>query len=100
MSEKLTPEEKKMFQKYLDERVNKVLIVHDDNIHTFEYVIICLMKTCKHTEVQAEQCSRLIHNNGECDVKIGSENLLLSMKEKLETNELTVSIRDYEPVQY
>lgn len=48
------------------------LILYNDDINTFEFVIESLIKICKHDKVQAEQCTYLIHYKGRCSVKIGS----------------------------
>jgi len=50
----------------------KSLIVYDDDVNTFDHVIQTLVKVCKHTMEQAEQCTWIIHNNGKCSVKEGS----------------------------
>ena len=42
----------------------KDLIVFNDDVNTFEHVIETLIKVCKHTPEQAEQCTLLIHYKG------------------------------------
>lgn len=51
---------------------NKDLIVLNDDYNTFEHVINTLIKVCKHTPAQAEQCTLIIHYKGKCAVKKGS----------------------------
>jgi ATP-dependent Clp protease adaptor protein ClpS len=51
---------------------DKQIILFDDDIHTFEYVIECLIKICKHNNLQAEQCTYLVHYKGKCSVKRGN----------------------------
>lgn len=51
---------------------NKDLIVLNDDYNTFEHVINTLIKVCKHTPEQAEQCTLIIHYKGKCSVKKGS----------------------------
>src|SRR5258708_15143343 len=48
------------------------LIVWNDNVNTFEWVIETLMQVCGHTYEQAEQCSYFIHFRGKYAVKEGS----------------------------
>lgn len=48
------------------------LIVYNDDVNTFDHVIRILMKVCKHTMEQAEQCAITIHYTGKCAVKKGS----------------------------
>jgi len=48
------------------------LILHNDDYHTFDFVIDTLMSGCGHTQEQAEQCAWIVHNNGKCQIKRGS----------------------------
>lgn len=48
------------------------LIVWNDDVNTFDWVIETLVQVCGHTPEQAEQCSYLIHYKGKCAVKNGS----------------------------
>lgn len=47
------------------------LIVHNDEVNTFDHVIETLIEVCDHTPLQAEQCTLLIHYKGKCGVKTG-----------------------------
>ena len=56
----------------LDELIDqKDLIVFNDDVNSFDHVIATLIKVCKHTEIQAEQCTWIIHYKGKCQVKRG-----------------------------
>lgn len=55
------------------------LIVWNDNINTFEWVIETLIEVCGHDEQQAEQCAMIIHNKGKYAVKHGSYDTLKPM---------------------
>lgn len=68
------------------------LVLHNDDIHTFDYVIDSLIEICKHTLEQAEQCTILVHFKGKCTVKTGSMDVLKPMHEKLISRELTSEI--------
>ena len=48
------------------------LIVWNDEVNTFEWVIETLMEVCGHSHEQAEQCSYFIHYKGKYAVKQGS----------------------------
>lgn len=48
------------------------LIVFNDEVNTFDYVIQLLIDICGHDPLQAEQCTLLIHYKGKCGVKTGS----------------------------
>ncbi|WPO84516.1 ATP-dependent Clp protease adaptor ClpS [Chryseobacterium sp. JJR-5R] len=68
------------------------LVLHNDDIHTFDYVIDSLIEICRHTPEQAEQCTMLVHFKGKCTVKTGAMDLLKPMHEKLLSRELTSEI--------
>ena len=59
------------------------LIVWNDNVNTFEWVIETLVEVCGHTEEQAEQCAYLIHFKGKCSVKKGEYEKLKAMCDKI-----------------
>ncbi len=52
------------------------LIVWNDDVNTFEWVIETLIKICGHTQEQAEQCAIIIDSKGKYAVKEGSYDLL------------------------
>jgi len=68
------------------------LILHNDDIHTFDDVIEALIQICKHDPIQAEQCTMLVHFKGKCTVKTGSMDILKPMHEKLIARSLTSEI--------
>ncbi|HQZ76231.1 MAG TPA: ATP-dependent Clp protease adaptor ClpS [Chitinophagaceae bacterium] len=47
------------------------LIVWNDEVNTFEWVIETLMEVCGHAHEQAEQCAYIIHFQGKYAVKNG-----------------------------
>ncbi len=47
------------------------LIVWNDEVNTFDWVIETLIDVCGHTYEQAEQCSYIIHYKGKYAVKEG-----------------------------
>ncbi len=55
----------------IEEEVHN-LIVWNDEINTFDWVIECLVDICGHETIQAEQCALIIHHRGKCGVKKGS----------------------------
>jgi ATP-dependent Clp protease adaptor protein ClpS len=48
------------------------IIVWNDDVNTFEWVIETLMEVCGHTHEQAEQCAYIIHFSGKYAVKSGT----------------------------
>jgi ATP-dependent Clp protease adaptor protein ClpS len=59
------------------------LIVWNDEVNTFEWVIETLIKICGHTTEQAEQCAMLIHTQGKYAVKKGDYDTLKPMREAI-----------------
>ena len=55
------------------------LIVWNDEVNTFEWVIETLMEICNHSYEQAEQCAYIIHYKGKYAVKHGTYNDLKPM---------------------
>jgi ATP-dependent Clp protease adaptor protein ClpS len=68
------------------------LILFNDDINTFDYVIDTLIEVCGHDPLQAEQCALIAHFNGKCGVKSGSFDALKPIYEEMTNRELTVSI--------
>jgi len=64
-------------------RNHNFLTLHNDDFHTFDYVIETLMDVCEHDMIQAEQCAYIVHYKGKCDVKKGPPDHLQPMKSKL-----------------
>jgi len=61
----------------------KDLVVFNDDFNTFEHVIETLIRVCKHTLEQAEQCTWLIHHKGKCTVRTGAFEELDPMREAI-----------------
>jgi len=49
----------------------KQIIVYNDDVNTFDWVIQSLIEVCNHDMIQAEQCATLVHYKGKCGVKSG-----------------------------
>ena len=47
------------------------IVLHNDDVNTFDHVIDSLIDVCDHTLEQAEQCATLVHYKGKCTVKTG-----------------------------
>ncbi|MDX1284687.1 MAG: ATP-dependent Clp protease adaptor ClpS [Draconibacterium sp.] len=68
------------------------LVLHNDDVHTFDYVIDALIDICEHGFEQATQCTYLVHYKGKCDVKKGGYSVLKPMKDALIARELNATI--------
>jgi ATP-dependent Clp protease adaptor protein ClpS len=68
------------------------LVLYNDDVNTFDHVINCLIRICKHDVLQAEQCAWLVHNKGKCNVKSGKLSDLRKMQNALVNNGLSAEI--------
>ena len=59
------------------------LVVYNDEVNTFDYVIVTLMEVCRHSHEQAEQCTLQIHFKGKCSVKNGDYEELVNMRNEI-----------------
>lgn len=70
----------------------RFLILHNDEVHSFDYVIDTLIDICEMDEIQAEQCTFLVHYKGKCDIKKGAANYLKPYREALIVKGLQATI--------
>jgi len=70
------------------------IIVWNDEVNTFEWVIETLMKVCGHSEEQAEQCAHIIHFNGKYAVKEGGFEKLRPMCEAIIDRGINATIEE------
>lgn len=70
------------------------LILFNDDVNTFDYVIECLVEICEHTYLQAEQAALIAHLKGKCKVKEGAYEYLKPMKTALINAGLSAIISD------
>ncbi len=71
-----------------DSRTNGIkgmhlLILFNDEINSFDFVIKSLVEICNHSGIQAEQCAMLAHYKGRCEVKRGDYEELKDMQSGL-----------------
>ena len=74
------------------EETARQLLIYNDDINSFDWVIECLMKYCGHEYEQAGQCALIIHNKGKCSVKQGDLDKLTPIKEALLESHLDARI--------
>jgi ATP-dependent Clp protease adaptor protein ClpS len=71
---------------------NRHLVLYNDDVNSFDYVISCLVEVCEHDFIQAEQCAFITHFKGKCDIKKGDYKSLKPMKQNLVDKGLRVTI--------
>ncbi len=59
------------------------IVLHNDDVNTFDHVIESLIDLCEHTSEQAEQCAVFVHYKGKCTVKTGEYDYLKPRCSKL-----------------
>lgn len=68
------------------------LILFNDDVNDFDFVIESLIEVCDLDPIQAEQITLIVHEKGRCGVIYGSLDELKPMYNKLTNRGLTVSI--------
>ncbi|NVO09646.1 MAG: ATP-dependent Clp protease adaptor ClpS [Bacteroidales bacterium] len=68
------------------------LVLFNDEINKYEFVVDCLIDICRHDPIQAEQCTLIAHHKGKCDIKNGSWPLLEEMKRAFDQKGLSTII--------
>ncbi|MFW5659106.1 MAG: ATP-dependent Clp protease adaptor ClpS [Bacteroidota bacterium] len=68
------------------------IILWNDEVNTFSWVIESLCEILEHNTIQAEQCTMIVHHNGKTSVKVGSYDYLRPRYEALQARGLTVTI--------
>lgn len=71
---------------------NNYLILWNDDVNTFDWVINSLMEICHHTLEQAEQCATLTHWKGKTDIKKGEKERLQKMKIQFDERQIQTTI--------
>lgn len=68
------------------------LILFNDDVNDFDFVIESLIEVCGLEPIQAEQITLIVHEKGKCGVISGTLDELKPMYENLTNRGLTVSI--------
>jgi len=78
-----TPDLEEDIDVLTDEGNSYILVVWNDDVNTFEWVIQTLIEVCGHSAEQAEQCAMIIHFKGKYGVKEGDFDTLKPMCEAI-----------------
>ena len=76
------------------------LVMHNDDVHDFHYIMACLIKYCEHSPIQAEQCALIAHNKGLCSIKSGDFDAMFDLKSNLNELGIQTEIEAYESTLY
>jgi ATP-dependent Clp protease adaptor protein ClpS len=88
MSEQVLEQELILSEKTEGHRV----ILFNDHVNSFDYVIDTLVEVCEHDPIQAEQCSNIVHYKGKCEVKSGDKRKLIPICNELLRRGLTAEL--------
>ena len=92
MDSNFTSRPQKTGSEETDDVYQGTLVLHNDDINTFDYVMNTLVEVCNHSVTQAEQCATITHYKGKCEVKKGIFEELIPIKKKLAEKGLLVTI--------
>ena len=87
--------ETKKQEKVLDKTKKKErhnLILWNDDVNSFDWVIKSLIEICKHEYTQAEQCALIVHNKGKAAVKSGEKEELLKLKREFDKRQISTTV--------
>ena len=70
----------------------RALVVWNDEVNTFDWVIETLIELCSHSQEQAEQCAMLIHSKGKYAVKNGNYDTLKPICEAIRDRRINATI--------
>ena len=59
------------------------LVLFNDDVNSFDYIIDSLIEVCDHEPDQAEQCAMVAHFKGKCGIKSGTFSELAPMNNEL-----------------
>lgn len=68
------------------------LVLHNDDINTFDYVMGILVEVCDHSLTQAEQCATITHYKGKCEVRTGTFSDMKELRFELISRGLKASV--------
>ncbi len=68
------------------------LVLYNDEVNTFDWVIETLIDVCDHEPTQAEQCAFIVHYKGKCTVKSGDFDFLEPFHRELSNRNLSADV--------
>jgi ATP-dependent Clp protease adaptor protein ClpS len=68
------------------------VILWNDDVNTFEWVILSCIELCNHEPEQAEQIANLVHYKGKAIVKSGEKEQMLSIKDNFLNRSITATV--------
>lgn len=92
MDSNFTSRPQKLSSEGVDHQNLATLVLHNDDINTFDYVMDMLVEICEHSITQAEQCATITHYKGKCEVKSGSVSAMKELRYQLISRGLKATV--------
>ena len=92
MDRNLTSRPHKSESENIKDHQGSILVLHNDDVNSFDYVIESLVEVCDHSPIQAEQCTMIAHYKGKCEVKSGDLEALKAQRYQLVSKGLKATI--------
>jgi ATP-dependent Clp protease adaptor protein ClpS len=92
MDSNFTSRPHKIGSEETDSQRQAKLVLHNDDINSFDYVMETLVEVCDHSPTQAEQCATITHYKGSCQVKSGTVSEMRELRYKLIARGLKASV--------
>lgn len=86
-----------MTEELTDTGKSAQIVVYNDDVNTFEWVIECFIEVLQHSYEQSEQLSLLIHFKGKAVVKTDTYEALKPKKDALVERGLSAVIEEFVP---
>jgi len=72
------------------------VVMYNDDVHDFPYIMACLMRFCSYTPIQAEQSALIAHTTGQCNIKNGNWDDMFELTQSLISLDIKVMIESHE----
>lgn len=92
MDSNFTSRPQKLSSDGVDNQNQAKLILHNDEVNSFDYVMEVLVEICDHSLTQAEQCATITHFKGKCEVRSGSLTEMRELRYQLISKGLNASV--------
>lgn len=92
MDSNFTSRPQKLGSEQTNSQSQAKLVLHNDKINTFDYVMETLVEVCDHSMTQAEQCATITHYKGKCEIRTGTFTEMKELRFQLITKGLKASV--------
>jgi ATP-dependent Clp protease adaptor protein ClpS len=79
----------------MEETKTHKLVIYNDDVNSYQYIMASLIRFCKHEPIQAEQCTVIAHNKGKCSVKSGDFMDMFELKNTFDGLDIKSEIEEY-----